>query len=229
MVPKVDHIPASIDHYQASDCRHATISVGLCDRVEGGVTALVGAVGLVTVAALTPGPNNLIVLRTASRAGIAGTLPAIAGVVLGGLATAVLASALALAAEPSVLTAAGIAGCIYLGWLGLDLIRHAGRTPAAAAGLPAVSVWGLFVFQFLNPKSWVMVVSAIGASPAGDAASRWPLALVFTAIPAVCLLLWASLGAAMARVLARPRVALWTDRTMGLLLVATAFAMACGG
>ena len=195
------------------------------------MSAVLGIIGLVTVAALSPGPNNLIVLRTASRSGVAGAVPAIAGVVSGGLAmlaVARFATAAAFAAGPGIRGAVAVAGATYLGWLGLGLIRHAGRAhPAAtrARGLPVASVSGLFAFQFLNPKSWVMVMTAVSASPTGEAASWWPLAAVFTAIPTVCLLLWASLGAAMAQHLARPRVAAWFDRAMGMVLLATAVAL----
>lgn len=220
------------------------------------MTPIVAVVGLVAIAAITPGPNNLIVLRTASRVGVRGALPAIAGVVLGGLAmlgVAGVAAALALAAAPGALTAAGVAGCLYLAWLGLSLIRRAGRaarpseqpglpttdvkeapglpTADARDGLPTASVGGLFVFQFLNPKAWVMVVSAIGALPQDDVGARWLLAATFTVIPTVCLVAWAVVGAVMARALARPQVARWVDRAMGALLIATALALlgaACG-
>jgi threonine/homoserine/homoserine lactone efflux protein len=176
---------------------------------------------------VTPGPNNLIVLRAALRVGMRGAWPAIAGVVLGGLvvlAVALAASEAVFAAAPGLQTVVGVAGCLYLAWLGLGLIRHAGRpSDGPARGLPAASVAGLFAFQFLNPKSWLMVMTAIGAMPAG--APAWPLAVVFTVIPATCLTLWAVAGAALARRLARPRVAAWVDRGMGALLVATALAL----
>lgn len=191
------------------------------------MSAVAGLAGLVAIAAVTPGPNNFIVLRAASRAGLRGAWPAIAGVVLGGLvvlAVALAASDAAFAAAPGLHTVVGVAGCAYLAWLGLGLIRHAGRpSEEPARGLPAVSVPGLFAFQFLNPKSWVMVMTVIGAVPAG--APVWPLAGVFTVIPATCLTLWAIAGAAMARALARPRVAAWVDRGMGALLVALALAL----
>ena len=184
--------------------------------------------GLVTIAAVTPGPNNLIVLRAASRAGVRGALPAITGVVLGGLAVlavALVASDTAFAAAPRLRIAVAGAGCLYLMWLGGSLVRHAGHPSSEPArGLPAASVAGLFTFQFLNPKSWVMVMTAIGAMPAGDA-SRWSLGVVFTAIPASCLLSWAIAGAALTRWLAQPRIAAWVDRAMGVLLVATAVAL----
>lgn len=191
------------------------------------MNAVAGVAGLVAIAAVTPGPNNFIVLRAASRVGIRGTWPAIAGVVLGGLlvlAAALAASDAAFAAAPGLHTVVGVAGCLYLAWLGLGLLRHAGRrSDGPARGLPAASVPGLVAFQFLNPKSWVMVMTAIGATPAD--APVWPLAVVFTAIPATCLTLWAIAGAALARWLARPRVAAWVDRGMGALLLATALAL----
>lgn len=191
------------------------------------MSAIAGVAGLVAIAAVTPGPNNFIVLRAASRVGLRRALPAIAGVVLGGLAVlavALAASDAAFAAAPGLHTVVGVAGCLYLAWLGLGLLRHAGcPSNGPAPGLPAASVPGLFAFQFLNPKSWVMVMTAIAALPAG--APQWPLAVVFTAIPATCLTLWAIAGAALARWLARPRFAAWVDRGMGVLLVATALAL----
>jgi threonine/homoserine/homoserine lactone efflux protein len=194
------------------------------------VSAIVGVAGLVTIAAITPGPNNLIVLRAASRGGLRAVLPAIAGVVLGGLAVlaaALVASDAAFAAAPRLQRMAGLAGCGYLAWLGVGLVRHAGQAAhdPAAAGLPAASTLGLFAFQFLNPKSWVMVMTAIGALPGHGPAAGWPLAALFTAIPTACLLLWACAGAVLARWLEQPRIAAWVDRVMGVLLIATAVAL----
>jgi threonine/homoserine/homoserine lactone efflux protein len=248
MVSKFDHISRALDQPPSPDYDHATRPVSLSDHLEDRMIAASSSVesvaslapvaavtALVALAAITPGPNNLIILRTAARAGVPATVPAIAGVVLGGLgvlATALAGASLALTAAPRVgplaVHAASLVGAGYLAWLGRGLIRHAGAAPPrppATRGLPAASLSGLFAFQFLNPKSWVMVVAAIGARPAGGPASRWPLAVIFAVIPAICLVLWAALGAALSRLLARPRFARWTDRILGGLLVATAIAM----
>jgi hypothetical protein len=69
---------------------------------------------------------------------------------------------------------------------------------------------------------WPAAITAITASPG---AAWWSLVLVFIAIPAACLTLWATAGAALAQLLARPRVASWVDRVMGAILVATAAAL----
>ena len=45
---------------------------------------MIGA-GLLAVASVTPGPNNLLVMRIAARSGFKSAIPAMAGVVAGGL------------------------------------------------------------------------------------------------------------------------------------------------
>ena len=194
--------------------------------------ALIGAAGAIAAAALTPGPNNFVVMRTAARGGIAATLPAIGGVVLGSLVllgVVVAGAGAAFEAVPHLRMALAIAGCLYLVYLGAQLLRGGSRggterapAPAALAAqdgkpmenvqaaretrnaesqeqLPA-GVAGLFAFQFLNPKSWVLVLTATAATPASwSALARFgQLAALFAVIPTVCLLLWAALGKATA-------------------------------
>ncbi|HEX5951575.1 MAG TPA: LysE family transporter, partial [Rhodanobacteraceae bacterium] len=86
------------------------------DEMEG----LLGLAGLLWAGVATPGPNNLVVWHVAARRGFSGALPAIVGVVLGGLA--LLAAAMAgldalLGAVPWLRSALLVAGCVYLAWL----------------------------------------------------------------------------------------------------------------
>lgn len=189
---------------------------------------LIAIAGLVLVAAITPGPNNLVVLRTAARAGVAGTAPAIAGIVLGGLLMLALAAAglgVAFVAVPASRNGIAVAGGLYLAWLGMALVRSGkGDADAPAAALPAGAL-GLLGFQFLNPKSWAMVLTATAALPAGGFASRLQLAALFVAIPSVCLLLWSAFGAAMAARLADDHTRRRFDRAMGALLLVSALAL----
>jgi len=181
----------------------------------------VSAAGVLAVAALTPGPNNLIVLRAAAAGGVRGALPAIAGIVLGSLALAGAALAgigPALTAHPRWRTAVTIGGCAYLCLLGISLFLPKADASAQAR---APSFAGLFGFQFLNPKAWVMVLTLTSAV---DSAGL--VAALFAAIPTVCLLLWASMGALISGALRRPRFGAWFDRTMGALLVLFALLLA---
>jgi threonine/homoserine/homoserine lactone efflux protein len=245
--------------------------------------ALIGAAGAIAAAALTPGPNNFVVMRTAARGGLAAALPPIAGVVLGSLAllaVVVAGAGAAFDAVPHLRVALAIAGCLYLVSLGARLLwggsgKGNERAPARAAQaaqdgkpmenvqaareapkeaesrerLPA-GVAGLFAFQFLNPKSWVLVLTATAATPAGSGGlvRFGQLAALFALIPTVCLLLWAVLGKATAasgataaatakderagaKVERDPRGApgggsgragAWLDRILGALLIASA-------
>ena len=68
-----------------------------------------------------------------------------------------------------------------------------------------------------------MMLTVVAAVPAHDALTAFlRLAPLAACIPAACLLLWAGLGHALARHLARPRVRRWTDRVLGVLLIASA-------
>jgi threonine/homoserine/homoserine lactone efflux protein len=189
---------------------------------------LLAACGLLCVAAITPGPNNLVVLRAEGHAGLRGAMPPIVGIVCGGLlllAVMALGAGAAFATHPPLRRWTGAIGALYLIWLGVSLCvagiapRHAAATSAT---LPA-GILGLIGFQFLNPKSWVIVLTVLAAMPATGLRDYLPLAGLFVLIPTLCLLLWAALGAWLARWLVRPKVRRAVDIVMGALLVACAF------
>ena len=176
------------------------------------------------VATITPGPNNLVVMRTAARDGWTGALPAVAGIVSGGLvllAIVIAGAGRAFSEWPWLRVVVEAGGALYLVWLGVRLFAAAGMDGDSTA-LPA-GLGGLFAFQFLNPKGWVMVLTAMAALPATAAMDTFlQLAPLFICIPVPGLLLWAGLGGAMASRLARPVVRRWTDRLLGALLILAA-------
>lgn len=188
--------------------------------------------GLLLAAAITPGPNNLVVLREAGRGGMRGAAPAIGGIVLGGLSLFVLIAAGAggmLARHDALRAVLGGFGGLYMGWLGVRLLASARRSASAPAtiALPAGGM-GLFGFQFLNPKGWAMVLTVVAAWPAPRLADYLPLALLFTIIPLACLLLWAGGGQLLAPRLACARFRRRVDAAMGTLLLASAALLLVG-
>lgn len=193
------------------------------------MSALLAVAVIVAVAAVTPGPNNLIVMGRAAHGGLAAAAPAIFGVLAGTLALLALVWAgagAAFAAEPRLRAALAAAGCLYLVWLGASVVRRAGAPASRAAALPRTAL-GLAAFQLLNPKSWVMVATATAVS-SGEIqgpASLAALAALFTLVPGACLTLWALAGRALAAWMARPRARLWLDRALGGLLIASAAAL----
>ncbi|MFI4988318.1 MAG: LysE family translocator [Alphaproteobacteria bacterium] len=193
--------------------------------------ALFAVAVLVTVAAITPGPNNFIVMAAAARGGGAAAIPAIAGVVTGSLALLVLVwtgAGAVFDGEPRLRSALVAAGCLYLAWLGASLIRQGGKRAGGddkpgRQALPRTAL-GLAAFQFLNPKGWVMIVTATAAMP-GDSGGVPPLAAlsaIFAVVTGVCLTLWALAGSAIADRLRRPPARQWFERAMGGLLIGSA-------
>src|SRR5262245_4024395 len=191
-------------------------------------TEVLAAVATVVgVGAITPGPNNIAVMNAAARAGVMGALPAIAGIVFGslGLLLLVVAGAGALlAAQPRWRTILTIGGSLYLCYLGARLIKgtpgaQADTRPREWAGRQRQAA-GLFVFQFLNPKAWAIVLTATTAAgfTLRDVADLAWLSAIFAGVPFLCLVAWSAFGALFTRRLAAPRFRVRFDRAMGGLL-----------
>jgi len=183
---------------------------------------ILAATGMLLVAALTPGPNNLVVLRAAARGDLAAVSSAIAGIVLGGVLMLVVVT-VAADAMPAGWTSlrwvVASAGAIYLGWLGVGMVRGAGQS--GAGRLPA-GFAGLLAFQFLNPKGWAMVLALVAAFPGqGVAGTLLWLGPLFLFVPFACLLLWALAGRYLAYFLRMPARQRVFDRIMGLALLAS--------
>jgi len=192
-----------------------------------------GAIALlIFVSAITPGPNNLIVLGKATAQGAKAAAPAVLGIVAGGMAMIALAQ-LGLAAlvfdHARLFAVVLFAGCAYLAWLGISMIVHA--RAAADATLPtttkAAGALGLFAFQFANPKAWVLVLTAASAASAAHVAASTLIAL-FAAISLASLWTWALLGQAMQRWKRHSPVRVWFERSMGALLLASTLVLAAG-
>lgn len=207
------------------------------------VSIAIGIAALVGVAAITPGPNNVAVMAAAARRGFMGALPAIAAVVLGSLVMVLLTMAglgAVLAAAPLMGVLLSIAGSAYLGYLGLRMFAsartlapvsqiaaargaNARNRPAGPGGVRS-DFASLFVFQFLNPKGWTMVLTAVATAEAAGhtLAGAASIAAIFLVVPAAGLSLWALSGALLSRRLEQPQFRRRFDRLMGVTLMACA-------
>ena len=194
---------------------------------------VLGISGLILIAAITPGPNNLMVLQLAGARGVKSAMPAIAGIVAGGLVLIGL-SQIGLETVASrypwldyVFVAVGV---VYLGALGLRLVYRSFGPPETQSESVAVAPLGapaLFVLQFANPKAWVLVLTVSAAARAA-ASTRFALPLLFVVISTASLLAWAVLGHLAARILQGGLARARFDRVMGALLIASAGSLALG-
>ena len=126
------------------------------------------------VAAVTPGPSNILLASTGANVGLRRGLPCLLGVAIGmGLMMFVVAFGLGslVLGSPIVLHALQWVGVGFLLWLAWK-IATAGRGDAAAAG-DVVGFWGAAAFQWVNPKSWLVSASAVGTYLQTGAASAF--------------------------------------------------------
>jgi len=175
------------------------------------------------VAAITPGPSNLILASTGSAVGVLRGLPALVGQVVGmglmlffvafGLGSLVLMGPLIL----PWLRWGGIGFLLWLSWK----IATAGR---GGATLDRVSVgfWEAAAFQWINPKSWLICAGAVGTylqAPAGHAAwQSASLALLFIVAALPSCFVWLAAGAGLQRFLRTERASRIFNVTMAALL-----------
>jgi threonine/homoserine/homoserine lactone efflux protein len=190
--------------------------------------SLVPVIGLLFAAAITPGPNNVIVMEAGSRGGIASALGATLGVVAGSLLLLTfvwLGVGAAMQAWPGLQVALGIGGGAYLTWLGILLIRARDGSPPHGSKLvlPA-TVPGIAAFQLMNPKAWVLVTTAAAAMPAGNDVVT--LGILIVLVTGLCLTVWGAAGALFSQWLARPVARRRFDRVMGVLMAVFALRIA---
>ena len=185
------------------------------------------------VASITPGPNNLMLMRSGAAFGVRRTVSHMAGIEIGFAGLMLLAYSgigvllLALPVAFSVLRWAGFA---YLLWLTLIILRDArprGPTAEVATGNPMRCVEAI-LFQLTNPKAWMMAITAASAFYGGTAPSNLDLLaaiLLCVAIRTPCIFAWAAWGAALDNVLKQPRARLIFSYLMAVLVVSSAIWM----
>ena len=115
------------------------------------------------VGGVTPGPNNMMLMASGVNFGVRRTLPHLAGVVLGfTLMVALVGFGLdaIFRVAPWLLPAMRWAGAAYLLWLAWR-IANSGAVKEGAATAQPLGALAAAAFQWINPKGWVMAVSAL--------------------------------------------------------------------
>lgn len=190
----------------------------------------VGALAMFAfVASITPGPNNVMLWASGLNHGLRRTVPHLTGVSVG-FVSLLLATSLGVGAAferfpwlSPALRVAGSAYLLYLAWR----VATAGGTSQVTSGKP-FSFLEAAAFQYVNPKAWVMGITAAGTFiPAGSPLTESALVLVavFWAVNLPCITSWAVGGTAMGRLLQNERRRRQVNLMLGLLLVATVVAI----
>jgi threonine/homoserine/homoserine lactone efflux protein len=200
---------------------------------------------LSVVITLTPGPDDLLVLRSTvrdgPRAGAATAVGAVAGSLVWGAAAACGLAGL-VAGSPAAYGVIRFSGAAYLIGLGLAplLTLRGGSRASGLADAPSPGSWprrrgrafrtGL-VSDLLNPKIGVFYLAVVPLFvPPG--APVLPYALLLCAVDVAVALSWLLVLAWSAALvtgwLRRPTVAVWSHRSLSVALTAIGVAMATG-
>ena len=176
------------------------------------------------VTSITPGPNNLMLLASGVNFGFWRTVPHMFGIA-GGFATLLFGVGLGsvLKAYPALDLALKIAGGAYLLYLAWKIAMS--RSLAAKGGARAAPMTFLqaAVFQWVNPKAWVMAVTAMAVYTNTQAPflSMLLVTAAFAAVNLPSVSVWAGFGMGLRGFLADPVRLKWFNIAMGVALAAT--------
>jgi len=179
------------------------------------------------VSSITPGPNNIMLTSSGIWFGFRRSLPHMLGITFGfGVLLALCAFGIGelVIAVPQLVLLLKAMGCAYLLYLAWQL-RRMGVAGATERVAQPMSFGAAALFQFANPKAWVMAVT--GASAFMPMLHKLPGALailvyclVFCAINLPCVSVWAGAGAVLRRYLERP---LWRMAFAAVMVLLTLY------
>lgn len=187
---------------------------------------LLSLVAFSLVMSITPGPNNLLLSTSALAYGFRKTLPAMAGTLLGvGLVFLAAGAGIGvlLLSIPGLHTGLKVVGAGYLLYLAWQL--WVVRPGKQGDGRASVGFWHGAIFQFANPKAWMMTISAVGiyVAPASDYVGRLLMVTsIFLVVTTPSITLWTGFGAGMRALIHDPGQALIFNRGMALLTAVSA-------
>ena len=182
------------------------------------------------VTSITPGPNNLMLLASGVNFGFWRTVPHMFGIA-GGFATLLFGVGLglgaALKAYPALDLAMKIAGGAYLLYLAWKIAMSRSLSAKGGARAAPMTFLQAAAFQWVNPKAWVMAVTAMAVytNPEAPFLSMLLVTAAFAAVNLPSVSVWAGFGMTLRGFLADPVRLKWFNIAMGLLLAATLWPM----
>ena len=182
------------------------------------------------VTSVTPGPNNFMLLASGVNFGFWRTVPHMLGI-FRGFCSLLLGVGLGLGATlqtfPALDIALKLAGGGYLLYLAWKIAMWRSMAARATANAEPLTFLQAAAFQWVNPKAWVMAVTAMAVytNPSQPFLSILLVAIVFPLINLPSVSIWAGFGMALRGFLADPVRLKWFNIAMGVLLAATLWPM----
>jgi len=178
---------------------------------------------------ITPGPNNMMLFTSGVNFGFRRTIPHMLGIGVG-FFVLLIAVGLGLGAllhtVPLLYTALKFAGGAYLVWIAWKIGTSRSLSERESAARP-MSFLSAAAFQWVNPKAWVMAVTAM-ATYTNEQLYLFSVLLVglaFAAVNVPSVSTWAGFGSALRDWLSDPVRLKWFNITMAVLLVLSLWPM----
>lgn len=178
---------------------------------------------------ITPGPNNMMLFASGVNFGFVRTIPHMLGIGVGFLIL-LIAVGLGLGAllhsVPLLYTILKFAGGVYLVWIAWKIASSRSLSEGSAGAEPMSFVQAA-AFQWVNPKAWVMAVSAMATytSEQSYLVSVMIVGLIFAIVNVPSVSTWAGFGSALRQWLSDPVRLKWFNITMAVLLVVSLWPM----
>lgn len=174
------------------------------------------------VAAITPGPSNVLLVATGAQVGILRGFACLLGIGTG-MASMMFLAAYGLGnlllAHPQILIAARLAGTAFLLWLAWKIASVPPAPPEA--GAKPTGFIGAALLQWVNPKAWMVSAGAVATYLPADDGNALLFTAVFVAAAFPSGFVWLAFGAAAQRLLGDPRRQRIFNIAMGLALAAS--------
>ena len=182
------------------------------------------------VTSITPGPNNLMLMASGVNFGFRRTIPHMLGIGAGFLTLLLgvgFGLGTVLTAWPTLHLALKMLGGAYLLYLSWRIAMSRSLAEKGAVSARPMTFLEAAAFQWVNPKAWVMAVTAMAVytSPSAPFMSVMLVATVFALVNLPSVSTWAGFGVALRGFLADPVRLKWFNIAMGVALAATLWPM----
>jgi threonine/homoserine/homoserine lactone efflux protein len=174
---------------------------------------------------LTPGPNNIMMMNSGMHFGIRRSLPHYLGICIGFPAMVLLVS-FGLGAIfihfAWIKNTLKILGSIYMLYLAWQILISSTNANLGQTRKP-LRFYQVLLFQWVNPKAWLMAISTISIFTISDNQFNNALiiSMVYFLMCIPCIGSWLLFGKFLQKILKKPSHRIWFNIAMALALVAS--------
>jgi threonine/homoserine/homoserine lactone efflux protein len=184
------------------------------------------------VTAVTPGPNNVMLMASGVNFGFRRTIPHMVGVALGHAFMVFLVGIGLMGAfigYPPLQVALKVVSVLYMLWLAWKIATAVPPSGTKVEGRPLTFLQAA-AFQWVNTKAWIMSLAAVAiyAPDQQFVAVAW-VALGFLSVGWLTTVIWTAVGVSLRRLLTRPNWLRAFNYTMAVLLLASLYPVVIQG